>query len=127
MELIIRNNTNQPIYDQIYSQIKAQIISGQLAPGEALPSIRALAKDLRISVITTKRAYDELEADGFLYTVAGKGCFVAEQNLNLIREQKLKELEDHLSAAAELAALCGVSAEELLEMLRVLLKEDSIR
>lgn len=125
MELIIRNNTNQPIYDQIYSQIKAQIISGQLAPGEALPSIRALAKDLRISVITTKRAYDELEADGFLYTVAGKGCFVAEQNLNLIREQKLKELEDHLSAAVELAALCGVSAQELTEMLRVLMKEDS--
>ena len=126
MELIIRNNTNQPIYDQIYSQIKAQIISGQLAPGEALPSIRALAKDLRISVITTKRAYDELEADGFLYTVAGKGCFVGEQNLNLIREQKLKELEDHLGAAVELAALCGVSAAELIGMLQVLLKEDSL-
>ena len=94
MELIIRNTTNQPIYDQIYSQIKAQIIAGKLSPGEALPSIRALAKDLRISVITTKRAYDELEADGFLYTVAGKGCFVAEKNLDLIREQKLKELED---------------------------------
>ncbi len=94
MELIIRNTTNQPIYDQIYCQIKAQIIPGALAPGEALPSIRALAKDLRISVITTKRAYDELEADGFLYTVAGKGCFVAEKNLDLIREQKLKELED---------------------------------
>ena len=99
MELIIRNTTNQPIYDQIYSQIKAQIIAGKLSPGEALPSIRALAKDLRISVITTKRAYDELEADGFLYTVAGKGCFVAEKNLDLIREQKLKELEDHLDAA----------------------------
>ena len=113
MELIIRNTTNQPIYDQIYSQIKAQIIAGKLSPGEALPSIRALAKDLRISVITTKRAYDELEADGFLYTVAGKGCFVAEKNLDLIREQKLKELEDHLDAAVELAAQCGVSALEL--------------
>ena len=113
MELIIRNTTNQPIYDQIYSQIKAQIIAGKLSPGEALPSIRALAKDLRISVITTKRAYDELEADGFLYTVAGKGCFVAEKNLDLIREQKLKELEDHL-----------VSALELMEMLRILLKEE---
>ena len=115
MELIIRNTTNQPIYDQIYSQIKAQIIAGKLSPGEALPSIRALAKDLRISVITTKRAYDELEADGFLYTVAGKGCFVAEKNLDLIREQKLKELEDHLDAAVELAAQCGVSAPELME------------
>ena len=74
MELIIRNTNNQPIYEQICTQIKAQIISGKLAPGEALPSIRALAKDLRVSVITTKRAYDELEADGFLYTVAGKGA-----------------------------------------------------
>ena len=124
MELIIRNTTNQPIYDQIYSQIKAQIIAGKLSPGEALPSIRALAKDLRISVITTKRAYDELEADGFLYTVAGKGCLVAEKNLDLIREQKLKELEDHLDAAVELAAQCGVSALELMEMLRILLKEE---
>lgn len=124
MELIIRNTTNQPIYDQIYAQIKAQIIAGKLAPGEALPSIRALAKDLRISVITTKRAYDELEADGFLYTVAGKGCFVAEKNLDLIREQKLKELEDHLDAAVELTAQCGVSPAELHEMLRILLKEE---
>ena len=124
MELIIRNTTNHPIYEQIFEQIKSQILSGALAPGDALPSIRALAKDLRISVITTKRAYDELEADGFLYTVAGKGCFVAEKNLDLIREQKLKELEDHLDAAVELAAQCGVSAPELMEMLRILLKEE---
>ena len=81
MELIIRNSTNQPIYDQIYCQIKSQILSGALAPGEALPSIRALAKDLKISVITTKRAYDELETHGFIYTMAGKGCFVADNNL----------------------------------------------
>lgn len=124
MELIIRNTTNQPIYEQIFDQIKAQILAGTLHPGDALPSIRALAKDLKISVITTKRAYDELEADGFLYTVAGKGCFVAEKNLDLIREQKLKELEDHLDAAVELAAQCGVSALELMEMLRILLKEE---
>ena len=118
MELIIRNTTNQPIYDQIYSQIKAQIIAGKLSPGEALPSIRALAKDLRISVITTKRAYDELEADGFLYTVAGKGCFVAEPDLALFREQSLHLLEDHLAAAAELAQTCGLSESELAELLR---------
>lgn len=118
MELIIRNTTNQPIYDQIYSQIKAQIIAGKLSPGEALPSIRALAKDLRISVITTKRAYDELEADGFLYTVAGKGCFVAEPDLALFREQSLHLLEDHLAAAAELARTCGLSESELTELLR---------
>ena len=124
MELIIRNTANQPIYEQICQQIKAQIISGQFSPGEALPSIRGLAKDLKISVITTKRAYDELEAQGFLTTVAGKGCFVAEKNLDLIREQKLKELEDHLDAAVELAAQCGVSAPELMEMLRILLKEE---
>ena len=123
MELIIRNTTNQPIYDQIYAQIKAQIIAGKLAPGEALPSIRALAKDLRISVITTKRAYDELEAEGFLYTVAGKGCFVAEKNLELVREGRLKEMEEHLSAAAELAVSCGVTADQVLETLRTLLEE----
>ena len=124
MELIIRNTTNQPIYEQIFEQIKAQILSGALRPGDALPSIRALAKDLKISVITTKRAYDELESAGLIDTVAGKGCFVAEKNLDLIREQKLKELEDHLDAAVELAAQCGVSALELMEMLRILLKEE---
>jgi len=124
MELIIRNNSGQPIYDQISGQIKAQILSGALSPGDALPSIRGLAKDLKISVITTKRAYDKLEAQGLINTVAGKGCFVAEKNLDLIREQKLKELEDHLDAAVELAAQCGVSALELMEMLRILLKEE---
>ena len=125
MELIIRNINNQPIYDQIYTQIKAQIIAGTLRPGEALPSIRALAKDLKISVITTKRAYDELEADGLLYTVAGKGCFVAEKNLDVIREQQLRELERHLASAAELARSCGVSTAELHEMLRILTEEES--
>ena len=126
MEIIIRNTTNQPIYEQIYAQIKAQIIAGKLSPGEALPSIRALAKDLRISVITTKRAYDELEAEGFLYTVAGKGCFVAEKNLQLVREGRLRELEEHLTAAAELAVSCGVTAEEVLETLRTLLEEHNL-
>ncbi|MCI6055560.1 GntR family transcriptional regulator [Dysosmobacter sp.] len=126
MEIIIRNTTNQPIYEQIYAQIKAQIIAGKLSPGEALPSIRSLAKDLRISVITTKRAYDELEAEGFLYTVAGKGCFVAEKNLQLVREGRLRELEEHLAAAAELAVSCGVTAEEVLETLRTLLEEHNL-
>ena len=125
MELIIRNTAGQPIYDQISSQIKAQIIAGTLRPGEALPSIRALAKDLKISVITTKRAYDELEAEGFLYTVAGKGCFVAEKNLDLVREQQLKDLEGHLTAAVELAKSCNISHQELHEMLRILSEEES--
>lgn len=124
MEIIIRNTGGQPIYEQIYSQLKAQIIAGVLTPGEALPSIRALAKDLKISVITTKRAYDELEAEGFIDTVAGKGCFVAEKNLDLIREQQLRELESHLSAAAGLARSCGLSRRELEEMLGVLLEEE---
>ena len=126
MEIIIRNTGGQPIYEQIYSQLKAQIIAGVLTPGEALPSIRALAKDLKISVITTKRAYDELEAEGFLYTVAGKGCFVAEKNLDLIREQQLKELENHLTAAAGLAKSCSETVEELIDMLRVLLEEENV-
>lgn len=125
MEIIIRNTVNTPIYEQIYAQLKAQIIAGELTPGEALPSIRALAKDLKISVITTKRAYDELEAEGFLYTVAGKGCFVAEKNLDLIREQRLRELEEHLAAAAGLARSCGVSAEQLFDMLHILLEEET--
>lgn len=126
MELIIRNTNNQPIYEQICQQIKAQIISGTLSPGEALPSIRGLAKDLKISVITTKRAYDELEAQGFLTTVAGKGCFVAEKNLDLIRERQLQGLESHLTAAAELAKSCGVGPQELQDMLRILLEEEPL-
>ena len=123
MELIIRNTTNQPIYDQICSQIKAQIITGQLTPGEALPSIRALAKDLKISVITTKRAYDELEAEGFLYTVAGKGCFVAAKNTELLREENLRQIEERLQEIRDLAAACGLSREDIIEMFSVIEEE----
>lgn len=125
MELIIRNSTNQPIYDQIYCQIKAQILSGALAPGEALPSIRALAKDLKISVITTKRAYDELEAHGFIYPMAGKGCFVADNNLEILREQRRQELETHLTAALELAKSCGLTRQDLKQMLDLLSEEET--
>ena len=117
MELIIRNNSGQPIYDQISGQIKARSLRRSVA-GDALPSIRGLAKDLKISVITTKRAYDELEAQGLINTVAGKGCFVAEPDLALFREQSLRQLEDHLTAAAELARTCGLSESELAELLR---------
>lgn len=118
MELIIRSTGNQPIYDQIVSQIRAQIVSGALAPGEALPSIRGLAKDLKISVITTKRAYDELEAAGFINTVAGKGCFVAEQNLTLMRAQQRRQLEAKLAEAVALAKSSGTSPETLSDLLR---------
>lgn len=118
----MRNASGAPIYEQIAAQIKDQIVDGTLEPGQALPSIRALAKDLRISVITTKRAYDELEAQGFLTTVAGKGCFVAEQNTQLIRESRLREIEEHLQSAAELARSCRVADGELLEMLRLIIQ-----
>ena len=124
MEIIIRNTSGQPIYSQIASQIKAQILSGELQPGEALPSIRALAKDLKISVITTKRAYDELENAGFLDTVAGKGCFVAEKNLELIRERQMAELEEHLTAAVAIAKRNGVSYEQTRDTLRLFWEEE---
>ena len=123
MDIILSNTSGKPIYTQITDQVKEQIMSGALTPAMAMPSMRLLARELHISVITTKRAYDELEADGFLYTVAGKGCFVAEKNLDLVREHQLKELEDHLSAAAELAKSCGLSREELTEMLRIFMEE----
>ena len=120
MNILIDNKSNAPIYEQIYTQIKAQIISGALREDEMLPSIRNLAKDLRISVITTKRAYDELERDGFLYTIAAKGCFVAPKNVELLREENLKQIERHLEEAARLAASCSVGADELQEMLRII-------
>ena len=109
MELFINNKSGAPIYDQIYNQIKQQIISGALQPDEAMPSIRGLARDLRISVITTKRAYDELEKEGFLYAVPAKGFFVAPKNTELLREENLKKIEAHLTEAVRLSASCGLS------------------
>ena len=123
-KFFIDNKSGVPIYEQIYSQIKTQIISGAIAENEALPSIRNLAKDLRISVITTKRAYDELEKEGFLYTVAGKGCFVAPKNTELLREENLKAIEAHLSEAVRLAASCNLSRADILEMLNLLTEEN---
>ena len=120
MQLYIDNRSGAPIYDQIYSQIKDAIVSGQVAAGEALPSIRALAKDLRISVITTKRAYDELERDGFIDRVPGKGCYVAEKNLELVREAHLKQIEEHMTEIVTLAAGCSLSEEDTVRMLRLI-------
>ncbi len=120
MDLIISNASGKPIYEQIYVQIKNAILSGALPPGEALPSIRALAKDLRISVITTTRAYDELEKDGFIDRVPGKGCYVAEQNLELVREAHLKQIEDHMSQIITLAKGCSLTEEEAVRMLRLM-------
>jgi GntR family transcriptional regulator len=114
---------NQPIYEQVYTQIKNSIISGELKAGDMLPSIRSLAKDLRISVITTKRAYDELEKDGYIDTVAAKGCYVAEKNLELIREANLKQIEDHMEKIRDLAIGCRLSGEEVLEMFRLTMED----
>lgn len=119
MQLNIDNRSGAPIYDQIYSQIKDAIVSGQVAAGEALPSIRALAKDLRISVITTKRAYDELEREGFIDTLPGKGCFVAERSAELLREESLRKIEGYMQEIRRLAAACGLTEDELAEIWRV--------
>lgn len=118
MQILIDNKSGLPIYDQIYSQIKSQIISGALTEGEALPSIRGLAKTLRISVITTKRAYDELEREGFIYTVAAKGCFVAPKNVELLREENLKQIEERLGEISRLAVSCNLTVDDLIQMLR---------
>lgn len=122
MNIFIDVKSNTPIYDQIYSQIKQQIISGELKENEMLPSIRGLAKDLKISFITTKRAYEELEKEGFIYTIQAKGCYVAPKNLELIRETNLKKIEEHIDAVIELAAACEMSGEELLEIIKFALE-----
>ncbi|RPF49186.1 GntR family transcriptional regulator [Hydrogenoanaerobacterium saccharovorans] len=124
MNIIISNSSGRPIYEQIASQIKNQIIKGELQEGEALPSMRLLAKELRISVITTKRAYDDLERDGFIESVTGKGSFVAGRNLELIREEHLRMVEDALQKAADVAKMGGISLNELIEMLNLIYKED---
>ena len=125
LNIIIRNSSGQPLYDQIYEQLRAQIVSGALPEGEMLPSIRGLAKELRISVITTKRAYEELERDGFIYTVAGKGCFVAARDLELVREDHLRKIEEHLSAAVSLARQAGIGRGDIDRMLDLLEQEEN--
>ena len=120
MDIILSNSSDKPIYEQIASQIRAHILAGTLVSGEKLPSIRALANGLGVSVITTKRAYDELEKEGFLYAVPAKGFFVAPKNTELLREENLKKIEAHLTEAVKLSASCGLSREELGEMLELL-------
>ena len=123
MQLLLNNRSGVPIYDQIYGQIKDQIISGSLKEDDPLPSIRNLAKDLKISVITTKRAYEELESEGFIYTVPGKGSFVAPKNLDLIREQNLRLIEEHISEITRLASSCSMSRDAIKEMIVILWEE----
>lgn len=124
MTIIIDNKSGVPIYDQIYSQIKAQIIGDALRQDEALPSIRSLAKDLRISVITTKRAYDELEAEGFIYTLPGKCSFVAPKNTELLREENLRRIEEHMREISALAVQSGLTRQELSEMYTLISEEE---
>ena len=122
MNVIISNASDRPIYEQIYTQIKGAILRGECKEGDPLSSIRALAKELRISVITTKRAFDDLERDGFIYSVQGKGSFVAVKNRELLREEYLRQAEGKLSEAISLARSGGVTDEELSEMFSYLLK-----
>ena len=122
MNVIVSNASDRPIYEQIYTQIKGAFLRGECREGDPLPSIRALAKELRISVITTKRAFDDLERDGFIYSVQGKGSFVAVKNRELLREEYLRQAEGKLSEAISLARSGGVTDEELSEMFSYLLK-----
>ena len=126
MEIYLSNSGQEPIYAQITRQIKQQILSGQLHEGDALPSIRLLAKELRISVITTKRAYEELEREGFIVSLTGKGSFVAGANTELIREEHLRRLEDHLREAVSLSHLCGLDLDGLTSILSMLYKEEDL-
>ena len=125
MDIIISNSGDTPIYDQITRQMKGLILRGELGEGAALPSLRLLARDLRISVITTKRAYEELEREGFITTVPGKGCFVAPRNLELAREESLRRVEEHLSRAVEAAKIGGVTLGEMSETLNILYGDEN--
>jgi GntR family transcriptional regulator len=120
MKIIVSNSSSDPIYEQIVKQIKHQIISGELQAGDALPSIRKLAKELQISVITSKRAYEELEKEGFIDTVGGKGCFVAAQNKEFLREKRMRIIENQLSEVVMEAKMIGIAISELQEMLLLL-------
>lgn len=126
MDMILSNSSGKPIYEQIADQVKEQIMTGALEAGDALPSMRLLAKELRISVITTKRAYEELEREGFLQNVPGKGCFVAPQNKELLREAQLRRVENHLTQAVEEARKGAISLGEMQEMLQLLYQGEEL-
>jgi GntR family transcriptional regulator len=118
VNIFIDNRSGTPIYDQIYKQVKNLIISGEVKENDPLPSIRALAKDLRISVVTTKRAYDELEREGFIYTLPAKGCFVAPKNTEILREENLKKIEELIEQIKQLGASCNLTTDDIIEMIK---------
>ena len=124
LDIIISNSSQKPIYEQITAQIKSMILSGALREGDTLPSMRLLARELRISVITTKRAYEDLERDGFIETVAGKGCFVAGRNMELLREEQLRRAEEYLQSAVNVARAGSITLDELIEILKLIYSED---
>lgn len=124
MNILISNSSEKPIYEQITSQMKQSIIAGELEAGSLLPSMRMLAKELRISVITTKRAYEDLERDGFIYTVIGKGSFVAEKNMEFVREEQLRIVEEHLGKAVAGAKAGGIGLEEIQEIVKMIYEEE---
>ncbi len=124
MEIIISNSNNSPIYEQLYTQIKNLIISDSLKEGESLPSIRNLAKDLKVSVVTTKKAYDALESEGYINTMHGKGSFVAAKNTEILRETKLKEIEDYMEKIMSIAPSCNLDDDQIIEMFKIFIKEN---
>ncbi len=124
MNILISNSSDKPIYEQITSQMKQMIISGELEAGSLLPSMRTLAKELRISVITTKRAYEDLERDGFIYTVVGRGSFVAEKNMEFVREEQLRIVEEHLGKAVAGAKAGGIGIDEIIEIIKLIYEEE---
>ena len=124
MNIIISNSSNIPLYEQVKEQIKNKIVSNELKAGEILPSIRSLAKDLRISVITTKNAYEELEHEGYVETIPGKGTYVANKNIELIKEEQLQKIENLIDTAVSIARISGISKKEIQEILNILYEEE---
>ena len=124
MEIIISSNTSKPIYEQITSQIKALIISGELETGEPIPSMRALAKSLHVSVITVQKAYEDLQRDGFIETTVGRGSFVAAQNKDFYQEEQQRQAEEHLQAAADIGRTSGIPLDKLTELLSIFYEEE---
>lgn len=123
MNIHISNVSGKALYEQIYDQIKNQILEGTLKAGESLPTIRGLAKDLRISVITTSRAYSDLERDGYIYSVVGKGSFVAERNKEFVREKNIKEMEEYIVKSVEIANRCGMNEEQFIDIVKTIYRE----
>ena len=124
MEIIISNNTNKPIYDQITSQFKQMIMSGELKAGESIPSMRSLAKSLHVSVISVQRAYEDLQKDGFIETTVGRGSFVSSFNKNFVQEEKQREIEEHLQKAVDLGKESGINLSKLIDLLKIFYEEE---